>query len=413
MEIKKLMSKLVLIMLVIGVIDIIGQGNNSTSKLIQRKPSISGYVKTSDGKPIKGVTITFSNNGGSTITYSNGYYIKFVPYGWSGTVTPSKQGYTFNPTYRSYSNVTSKQTNQNYTGIPNESELTWNSVNDWVYQLQNINLNNIGETKFDLVVIDYSSDGTEEGRFTATQINTLKNSSGGQKLVLAYMSIGEAENYRWYWDDSWDKDHDGNPDPGAPSWLGPSNPQWPGNYKVKYWEEGWQEIIYGSPTSYLDKIIEAGFDGVYLDIIDAYEYWGPGGESGLNRVTAEQEMVDFVKDIANYARVTKGKTDFGVFPQNGEGLSVHSDYVAIVTGIAKEDTWYNGNRPNNSTYINQVIENLDVFKEAGKLVLVIDYVTKQNLIDDFYSKAIEKGYIPYASVRALNKLTINPGHEPD
>jgi len=293
------------------------------------------------------------------------------------------------------------------------SSVSWNSVNDFVYQLQNIDLTEIGNTKFDLVIIDYSKDGSDENRFTAEQINALKNSPGGPKLVLAYMSIGEAENYRWYWDNHWDADNDGNPDPGAPSWLGPANPDWPGNYKVKYWDSGWQSIIYGSSTSYIDKIIEAGFDGVYLDIIDAYEYWGPNGESGLNRPTAEQDMVDFVKAIANYARVTKGKTNFGVFPQNGEGLSTHSDYLQVVNGIGKEDTWYNDNTPQPSSYTNKVIANLDVFKQAGKLVLVIDYVTQQNLIDDFYSKAITRGYVPYATVRALDRLTINHWHEPD
>ena len=49
----------------------------------------------------------------------------------------------------------------------------------------------------------------------------------------------------------------------------------------------------------------------------------------------------------------------------------------------------------------------------GKLVLVMDYVTQQDLIDDFYSKARAKGYVPYATVMNLDKLTINPGYEPD
>jgi cysteinyl-tRNA synthetase len=54
-----------------------------------------------------------------------------------------------------------------------------------------------------------------------------------------------------------------------------------------------------------------------------------------------------------------------------------------------------------------------VFKGAGKLVLVTDYVTKKSRIDDFYAKAEARGYVPYATVRDLNFLTINPGHEPD
>lgn len=282
-------------------------------------------------------------------------------------------------------------------------------VNDFLYQLQNIDLTAIGETKFDLVIIDYSQDGSEEGRFSAQEIKALKNSPGGPKIVIAYLSIGEAENYRWYWNDSWDADGDGIPDEGAPSWLGPANPEWPDNYKVKYWEPGWKSIVY----NYLDKIIEAEFDGVYLDVIDAYEYWGPGGESGLERETAEEEMVDFVKEIANYTRITKGKTNFLIFPQNGEGLSTHEDYVKIVSGIGRESVWYEGNTPQPPEYTEEVIANLDVFKQAGKLILVIDYVTQKDLIDDFYSKAISKGYVPYATVRDLDQLTINPGHEPD
>ncbi|HEC89701.1 MAG TPA: hypothetical protein ENI44_03860, partial [Thermoplasmatales archaeon] len=51
------------------------------------------------------------------------------------------------------------------------------------------------------------------------------------------------------------------------------NPNWPGCYKVKYWYPEWQSIIYGNNDSYLKKILDAGFDGVYLDVIDAFEYF--------------------------------------------------------------------------------------------------------------------------------------------
>jgi cysteinyl-tRNA synthetase len=124
-------------------------------------------------------------------------------------------------------------------------------------------------------------------------------------------------------------------------------------------------------------------------------------------------MADFVKAIAQYARVTKGKAGFAVFPQNGEGLSSHADYVQSVTGIGKEDTWYDDNARQPSSYTAEVIGNLEVFRAAGKLVLVVDYVTQQSKVDDFYSKAEARGYVPYATVRDLDRLTINPGHEPD
>jgi cysteinyl-tRNA synthetase len=87
--------------------------------------------------------------------------------------------------------------------------------------------------------------------------------------VVAYLSIGEAERYRYYWQRAWDANRDGRPDAAAPSWLGHENPDWPGNYKVKYWDPAWQKIVF----EYVDKIAAQGFDGVYLDIIDAYEYY--------------------------------------------------------------------------------------------------------------------------------------------
>ena len=307
-----------------------------------------------------------------------------------------------------------------------KSSIPWDSVNDFTYQLQDINLNTIEKTKFDLVIIDYSRDGSESGRFTAEEIEALKNSANGLKLVLAYVSIGEAEDYRWYWKKSWDVDKNGIPDKGAPSWLGLSNPNWPGNYKVKYWKPEWQAIVFGLPTSYLDKIIEAGFDGVYLDIIDAYEYWGPDGDSGKDRKTAEDEMVDFVVKISEYAR--SKNSDFGIFPQNGAPLGKHEEYLNAVTGIGQEDIYYGYNSDGEKTLkkITKELEGyLNVFKNAGKLVLTIDYPfscsenkpcfnkKSKKKINNTYKKSRENGYIPYCTVRNLNYLTINPDNQPD
>jgi hypothetical protein len=87
--------------------------------------TISGRVTRADNSQgLDGVTITFSNGGGSVTTSGGGYYSKQVPYGWSGRATPSYSGGSFNPPYRDYTNVTSNQTNQNYT---------WNNIT----QLQN------------------------------------------------------------------------------------------------------------------------------------------------------------------------------------------------------------------------------------------------------------------------------------
>ena len=79
--------------------------------------AISGTV-TCGETGLANVTLTFSNSAGTTTTNNNGHYSHNVSSGWSGTVTPSKEGYTFTPANRSYTSVTSDKTYQDYTASP-------------------------------------------------------------------------------------------------------------------------------------------------------------------------------------------------------------------------------------------------------------------------------------------------------
>lgn len=118
-------------------------------------------------------------------------------------------------------------------------------------------------TNYDAVIMDLF---LNDEVFTADEISQLKTkANGGKRLLICYMSIGEAEDYRYYWQSSWNSN--------KPDWIAAENPDWPGNFKVKYWNTDWQGIIYKNNDSYLNKITDAGFDGVYLDIIDAFEYF--------------------------------------------------------------------------------------------------------------------------------------------
>jgi cysteinyl-tRNA synthetase len=128
----------------------------------------------------------------------------------------------------------------------------------------------------DLLIIDALVEDAE-GRprwIEGEEIESLKTKpQGGRRLVLSYLSVGEAESYRPYWRKEWDRNNDGRPDPAAPVWLERENPSWPGNYKVRYWDPAWQQLIFTGSNSYLSAILEHGFDGVYLDLIDAYLYF--------------------------------------------------------------------------------------------------------------------------------------------
>jgi cysteinyl-tRNA synthetase len=271
----------------------------------------------------------------------------------------------------------------------------WNEIENFLYQLQGASAARIGETAFDLVIttIDIAGSSPET-------VPNLRQSPGGDKLVLAYMSIGQAENYRFYWKPAWDT----NP----PSWLDVSDPQWQGDFWVHYWDPHWQRIIYGTPDSYLDRIIELGFDGVYLDRVDAYEYFARRD----GRKHAVDEMVEFILGITSYAR---GKRPgFAVFPQNAEELGLeYPAYLGEMTGIGIEDLYYSDHEPVPAAWTREREAALRVWKDAGKLVLTIDYTSRPEQIADAYRRSLDNGFVPYVGDRALGRLRINSGFEPE
>jgi cysteinyl-tRNA synthetase, unknown class len=121
----------------------------------------------------------------------------------------------------------------------------------------------VSATNYDLVVMDLYHNETT---FTSSEIAQLKTKhNGGRRLVICYMSIGEAEDYRDYWQSGWKV--------GSPAFLQREDPDWSGNYYVRYWDPDWKDIIYGNDDSYLGKILKAGFNGVYLDKIDSFEFF--------------------------------------------------------------------------------------------------------------------------------------------
>lgn len=72
--------------------------------------TISGHVA------VPGTTLLYNNGTPkSVIADSNGDYTLTVPYGWSGTVTPQKTGFSFMPASRGYANVTSNLSDQDFS----------------------------------------------------------------------------------------------------------------------------------------------------------------------------------------------------------------------------------------------------------------------------------------------------------
>lgn len=258
----------------------------------------------------------------------------------------------------------------------------------------------------DWIVIDRLFDSSENGEYTAAEINLVRNARHDRR-VFAYISIGEAENYRPYWKREWDADRNGCPDRKAPPWLCAENPDWKGNYRVRYWHQAWQKIV----LAQVDKTIQAGFDGIYLDLVDAFETFefDPVKKDWIDhRLNTEteksyrQDMIQWVCCIATYAR--KQKTSFLVVPQNGAQLLEDADYLATIDAIGIEDLFTNGNHPQKREHTHLSIGFLDKLKTTAKPILVIEYGTNPAMVRNSTQGVEKNGYILLLTDRKLKTL---------
>ncbi len=243
----------------------------------------------------------------------------------------------------------------------------------WAYWLQNIELERLRNSSFDLVMIDYSRDGRDSSAFSRGEIGDLQ--AAGKK-VFAYFSIGEAEDYRFYWKSDWET--------GSPSFIGEENSRWEGNYKVRYWESRWwDEAI----EPYLQKILDAGYDGVYLDIVDAYYYWGRGDSEELNLMA--DRMVDLILRIYEYGNSFTGAA-FSVCIQNGLAIVEAATEVKAenllntISHASLESLFFNTTAANRSYRLKLVEE----FNDHGIILLNVEYIDGRRVDEyrDFLSR---------------------------
>jgi cysteinyl-tRNA synthetase, unknown class len=258
------------------------------------------------------------------------------------------------------------------------------AVKAWGYQLRQIVPAEIAASPYDLVVVDYSNDRRfyMEWPLPPADVATMqKRPDGRRRIMLSYLSVGEAEDYRNYWQWEW-LEAPAN----RPSWLGQENPEWEGNYPVKFWEAGWQSMMFGGPEKYLDSIIRAGFDGVYLDRVDVYGEWAKANPK------AEADMVKFIERLTTYAR--RLNPEFIVIIQNGEELVRHAAVRKVIDGVAKESLFYGlegPDVPNPEAETGFSLGHLRTARKAGGLVLLVEYAKSEAARADIAKRAAAEG----------------------
>lgn len=271
---------------------------------------------------------------------------------------------------------------------------SFNDVQTWGYQLTGYDNGGFAEilkAPVDLIVIDLAKDGGDE-YFTTKEIQALKNT---EKIVLAYFEIGAIEDYRPEWDIV----------PKAVM-AGPVD-GWPKEQYVRYWDKRWWPVV----ESRLEQAISAGFDGAFLDLITAYDEIPDDSFSAEERA---RKMVALIVRITDFAK--SKNSDFKVIAQNCPELanwsfwepSKNQDYLNAIDGLALESPFYLAHdKLCNGEWCRENRENALFVKSQGKLLLGVDYAKQPQSIRDSYNRQREAGFVPYVSVRALDRMMVS------
>jgi cysteinyl-tRNA synthetase len=294
-------------------------------------------------------------------------------------------------------------------------------VSSFMYQLQELfereSVDRLDATEYDMLVVEPGFNFSEfpyDTEYMVTQLKTKPN--GDERILIAYIDIGQAEDFRDYWlanqtssTDNWQaptKVSAGNPD-----FIVSTDPDgWAGNYPVAYWHPDWKKLWVGN-GGIIERLADYGFDGIYLDWVEAYD-----DDDIIARASTDGEdpaiaMMDFIQEMKTKGQVVK--SNFLVVAQNAPYLldSNPERYASIIDALATEDTWFYGEADvlwddANAGDLTGGVRHADGFSTTNRViqnkkylsldipVFTVDYCISENNADQVYRDSRSNGFIP-------------------
>ncbi len=269
----------------------------------------------------------------------------------------------------------------------------------------------------DMLIVDPTATLKGDASFDMAAAVAQLKANDPSRVVLAYLNIGEAQDFRAYWQSNWKQpqtNHAGNP-----GFILQTDPfGWSGSFPVAYWSAAWQNLYLGN-IGIVRRIARAGFDGLLLDNVGDYTYSAVAAAAGKAHINPATAMVSFVSRIG--ATFRKINPAGNVLSLNAEDLArVDPAFVGDVNGMAFEDTWYSGT-PNSpwgdpaggdiatdpSVAAGRIGE-YQVFQNAGKPVFTIDYALIEADAENAYAQSSALGFVPLVTQVSLAQPTTTP-----
>jgi cysteinyl-tRNA synthetase, unknown class len=251
-------------------------------------------------------------------------------------------------------------------------------------------LEKIGHANIDLGIISRLA---AHGRpYSKSEITRAKRN----KWLLAYVDVGEAQQHEWYYDELFLN--------GSPPWSLERNRRHPGNVRVLLDAPEWNAIILET----INRVIEAGFDGVELDVLDVY--WNkvyPGGSSPANQAKA----VKLACKIAKFARARV--PSFKIVVNNASDLAgKFPEYKTCVDATIGESVWwFNTSTRRDKQYTQFQLKYLAQNQKAGLKVLVMDKTVIPKDGAFVYRESRKRGWLPFVSDWYLSSFPLEPQTE--
>lgn len=216
--------------------------------------------------------------------------------------------------------------------------------------------------------------------YTSKEIKTIK--SAGVK-VLAYLSVGEAEKYRRYFPQIENTDLIIN-----------ENPDWPENFSIKFWKPLWKSIL----VSYSKEILNKGFNGLFVDVVDAWENFPE-----VEQPKRKEQMEKLLIDLANNMR--KQDSCHWLMIQNSHELLENPRLEKLATGINQESLFASWAESEiDREWQRNKIAALENLRRKGKLITLIEYTRDPIDMVRIRVRAAMHGFVPYFTVKELDRI---------
>jgi cysteinyl-tRNA synthetase len=298
------------------------------------------------------------------------------------------------------------------------------SVKTFMIQLDDLDdpgaVDRLAKTGYDMLIIEPTFNIKGNEKFDAkAMVKTLHDGKAG-RIVLAYLNIGQAENNRTYWHDDWHCATNAS-DTSRPGWLLAPDPDDATSYLVRYWRANWRRTL-TNKNGVVSKIMDAGFDGVYMDWIDACDDDKVIDAADKDKVDPDKAMVDLITAVRKTVR--EQNPDGLVIAQNAPFLiDSQPKFAAAIDGICFEDTWFSGKEdadwdsPNAGDILNKdanedspggLMREYQKYRQAGLPVFTVDYCVNPDNAAAVYRASAAAGFVPLVTRAPEDDITLTP-----